>query len=170
MQPVEASPKPCIVCHGAGWFWMTWGVVGGVEPPVPRRTGCTQCCAPIVTVEAAAPVAPSEPTTRFNDPQVQIVYDLLNSDDAPPSDQHWEGWVARRIIDALVAAKPEPNDALPLNEYWTIKRIDKNRIYIEAYGMASATVSVMSFNGIEMLLAHMAEELLGDRTQAGRVA
>ena len=51
--------------------------------------------------------ATPEPLTSFDDPKVQVVYDLLCSDEAPPPEQHWEGWVARRIVDAL-AATPEP--------------------------------------------------------------
>lgn len=55
-----------------------------------------------------APMAATpEPLTSFDDPRAQIVYDLLCSDEAPPPEQHWEGWVARRIVDAL-AATPEP--------------------------------------------------------------
>ena len=52
-------------------------------------------------------IATPEPLTSFDDPRAQIVYDLLCSDEAPPPEQHWEGWVARRIVDAL-AATPEP--------------------------------------------------------------
>lgn len=53
----------------------------------------------------AAPAAVAEPSTPFTDPRVQIVYALLADSEAmPPDGQHWEGWVARRIVDALAAA------------------------------------------------------------------
>ena len=117
-----------------------------------------------IPVEVTAPVAPTSAA------EIMLEHGMK---DLPTGCA--QVWFSRKEVEqitkaALLAAKPVRSDALPLNEFWTIKRIDKNRIYIEAYGMASATVSVMSFNGIEMLLAHMAEELLGDRTQAGRVA
>lgn len=51
------------------------------------------------------PVAPSEPTPAFDDPRVQAVYGILCDDaDWPPKDepqQHWEGWIARRIVERL---------------------------------------------------------------------
>lgn len=53
----------------------------------------------------AQPVAPSEPTPAFDDPRVQAVYGILCDDaDWPPKDepqQHWEGWIARRIVERL---------------------------------------------------------------------
>lgn len=51
--------------------------------------------------------------------------------------------------------------ALPgLSKYWTIERIDKDRIRVHADGMAVAIVSPFSHDAIELLLANMAEELL----------
>ena len=45
---------------------------------------------------------------QWGDPQVQAVYDILCADDpAKPADEHWEGWVARRIVDALRTAQPQ---------------------------------------------------------------
>jgi len=41
------------------------------------------------------------PVAQWGDPRVQAVYDILCSCDAPPAEQHWEGWTARRIVDAL---------------------------------------------------------------------
>lgn len=45
------------------------------------------------------------PESKFDDPRVQIVYEILCADEAPPKGEHWEGFIARRIVDAL--AKPE---------------------------------------------------------------
>ena len=58
-----------------------------------------------------------EPVAQFEDPKVQTVYNVLCAEDAPPEGQHWEGWVARKIVDALYAApqpaqEPETADAL----------------------------------------------------------
>lgn len=54
---------------------------------------------------APQPVAQGEPAAEWADPRVQIVYEILaNSEDEPPPGQHWEGWAARRIVDALAAA------------------------------------------------------------------
>ena len=51
--------------------------------------------------------AAQEPVAQFEDPKVQTVYNVLCAEDAPPEGQHWEGWVARKIVDALYAA-PQP--------------------------------------------------------------
>jgi hypothetical protein len=51
--------------------------------------------------------AGAEPDTGWDDPRVQIVYVLLISDaDDIPISQHWEGWIARRSVDALAATPP----------------------------------------------------------------
>ncbi len=43
-----------------------------------------------------------EALAEWEDPRVQIVYRLLVDDTAPPnSEEHWEGWVARRVVAAL---------------------------------------------------------------------
>lgn len=45
-----------------------------------------------------------EPTAQWSDPRVQQVYALLcDIKDVPTDGQHWEGWVARRIVDAIAA-------------------------------------------------------------------
>ena len=42
---------------------------------------------------------------EWDDPQVQIAYRILCDDQGPPNlEEHWEGWVARRIIAALRAS------------------------------------------------------------------
>jgi hypothetical protein len=59
----------------------------------------------------ATPQPPTQPPAQgdalmpaFDDPRVQIVYELLCSEEAPPNKQeHWEGWVARKIVAALSA-------------------------------------------------------------------
>ena len=57
-----------------------------------------------------------EPVAKFDDSRVQTVYEVLcDTDDRPPkgSNQHWEGWVAQRIVDKLF---PQPaTNELP---YW----------------------------------------------------
>ena len=40
-------------------------------------------------------------TTKFDDPQVQKVYEILCSDETPPAGEHWEGFAAKRIVTAL---------------------------------------------------------------------
>ena len=49
----------------------------------------------------AAPAAVAAPTSHFDDPCVQSVYNILCSGEVPPNGEHWEGFVARRIVDAL---------------------------------------------------------------------
>jgi hypothetical protein len=59
--------------------------------------------------------APAE-LPPFDDPRVQLVYGLLcDTDSHPPPEQHWEGWLARRIVAALKAAPQEP--AEPVAHY-----------------------------------------------------
>lgn len=41
------------------------------------------------------------PVSSFEDQRVQAVYELLVDDMAPPPEEHWEGFVARRIVDKL---------------------------------------------------------------------
>jgi hypothetical protein len=55
-------------------------------------------------------------TPAFADPQVQLVYQMLCLDEGPPDkSEHWEGWIARRIVAALKAAPQEP--AEPVAHY-----------------------------------------------------
>ena len=42
-------------------------------------------------------------TENWEDKRIQIVYELLCSLEVPPADQHWEGWVAKRIVNSLAA-------------------------------------------------------------------
>ena len=54
----------------------------------------------------SAPRAEAVPQPKFSDPRVQKVYDILCANDEPPEGEHWEGFIARRIVDAL-DAQPE---------------------------------------------------------------
>lgn len=50
-----------------------------------------------------------EPVAQWDDPAVQLVYRILtNDDDIPPGSQHWEGWVARRIVSVLEGRELPP--------------------------------------------------------------
>lgn len=48
------------------------------------------------------------PESKFDEPRVQIVYEILCADEAPPKGEHWEGFIARRIVDALAKPEQEP--------------------------------------------------------------
>ena len=50
---------------------------------------------------AAHSQADSVPKARFDDLKVQAVYAILCEDAEPPKGEHWEGFAARRIVDAL---------------------------------------------------------------------
>ena len=39
--------------------------------------------------------------TNFEDPWVQIVYNILVDCVEPPEGEHWEGFVARQIVSAI---------------------------------------------------------------------
>ena len=54
-------------------------------------------------LRAARAPADSVPVARFDDPKVQAVYAILCSDVQPPEGEHWEGFAARRTVDALSA-------------------------------------------------------------------
>lgn len=62
--------------------------------------------------QLAAPAAQGEPLARWEDAQVQTVYRVLCADEAPAKGEHWEGWCARRIVDAL-AAQPASREDTP---------------------------------------------------------
>lgn len=50
------------------------------------------------------------PLADWDDPDVQIVYRILCDDRQPPDEaEHWEGWVARRIVGTFhVASQTKP--------------------------------------------------------------
>lgn len=60
------------------------------------------------SAQQPAPAAsPTHGVADWEDSRVQIVYDLLCDDKTPPNPQeHWEGWLARRIVGALFAEHP----------------------------------------------------------------
>lgn len=61
----------------------------------------------LVTLAEQAPGG--EPIPEFDDPRVKAVYDLLCDDTPAPKGEHWEGFLARRIVAALTSpAKVEP--------------------------------------------------------------
>ncbi|MBB6580101.1 hypothetical protein HNP33_004232 [Comamonas odontotermitis] len=43
------------------------------------------------------------PPVEFEDPRVQAVYSILCGDETPPKNEHWEGFIARRIVDTISA-------------------------------------------------------------------
>jgi hypothetical protein len=50
----------------------------------------------------------NEPMATWEDERTQIVYRLLCDGKEPPNlEEHWEGWVARRIVAALIPAAAE---------------------------------------------------------------
>lgn len=63
-----------------------------------RDWAMTQAAAPTPAAQAE-----SAPKAQFDDPKVQAVYAILCDDAEPPEGEHWEGFAARRIVDALSA-------------------------------------------------------------------
>ncbi len=54
-------------------------------------------------------VPKEEPKVEWADPRVKMVYDLICDDeDTPPVGNHWEGWLARRIVENLFPVDAEP--------------------------------------------------------------
>ena len=56
----------------------------------------------------------TEAIAKFDDPQVQVVYEILCNDEDPPKGEHWEGFIARRIVDAL--AQPEQEELIQFKD------------------------------------------------------
>jgi hypothetical protein len=71
------------------------------------------------TEVAAKPAVDAPPVAQFDNPRVQTVYEILCGHDDPPMGEHWEGWVSRRIVDALTTgatftkAPPAGSNLLP---------------------------------------------------------
>ena len=77
----------------------------------------------------AAPAAVAVPTSHFDDPRVQAVYSILCGDETPPKGEHWEGFVARRIVDALATpALPATEDPSAGEPYGVAEPSDKELI------------------------------------------
>lgn len=75
------------------------------------------------------------PVVGFDDPRVQRVYEILCSDEQPPSEQHWEGWTARRIVDALYA---QPVSAAPSDQVIELAEALQVRRILEAIKAVAA--------------------------------
>ncbi|WP_250533484.1 hypothetical protein [Caballeronia sp. AZ10_KS36] len=60
-----------------------------------------------------APAASSaEPKAAFDDPRVQTVYELICDGTEAPQGEHWDGFISRRIVDALFPATASAIDTL----------------------------------------------------------
>jgi hypothetical protein len=68
---------------------------------------------PIETLRAR--LSAPEPK-EFTDKE-KIVCDILCSDETPPNGQHWEGFVAQKIVKALAQPEPEQTDESCLFHY-----------------------------------------------------
>lgn len=63
----------------------------------------------IIALNASLTEPMNEPHTKWDDSLVQRVYEILCDDALPPNkEEHWEGWVARRIVDSLTESVQEP--------------------------------------------------------------
>ena len=52
---------------------------------------------------------PAQPVADWDSPQVRIVYEILIDGETPPNpDEHWEGFVAQKIVAALAQPAQEP--------------------------------------------------------------
>jgi hypothetical protein len=103
--------------------------------------------------------APAE-LPPFDDPRVQLVYGLLcDTDSHPPPEQHWEGWLARRIVAALKATDapaekpPSAPDALDAARYRSrleamLPLFEEARDALPAISLASAKL-----HGVDLSLA-----------------
>lgn len=79
-------------------------IVGDTAAPVTAPSARLRRPPPPAPVAAAA----QAPVVSFDDARVQRVYEILCSDEQPPAEQHWEGWTARRIVDALRRMRATP--------------------------------------------------------------
>jgi hypothetical protein len=65
----------------------------------------------VMAALAAAPAVGGEALPAFEDAQVQIVYETVcqTDENVPPNpEEHWEGWMSRRIVAALRAPPASP--------------------------------------------------------------
>jgi hypothetical protein len=94
---------------------------------------CKRFAGNLRTRLAAPQGVQAEPKTQWGDARVQTVYEILCSQEVPPGDQHWEGWVARRIVDALAtppsppAVQPDPAVSPDVREL--VEALDRLRRY-----------------------------------------
>lgn len=52
-----------------------------------------------------------EALANFSDPLVQLIYNVLCDGAEPPEGEHWEGFVARRIVASLRTSSPPASRA-----------------------------------------------------------
>lgn len=95
-----------------------------------------------------------EPAAQWGDPLVQQVYEILCDTDDTPHDpaEHWEGWIARRITDALttkVAALEAENAALRADA----ERLDSGVIALETWSDFAAERVTCVHSGIDLRAA-----------------
>lgn len=74
---------------------------GSADHPTAQPAGAQ--AAPELTETAVTAKNPAAPVSSFEDSRTQAVYEVLVNDNYPPagSGEHWEGWKARLIVDAL---------------------------------------------------------------------
>lgn len=58
-----------------------------------------------------------ETLADFEDPLVQTVYAILCDTAPPPAEEHWEGWVSRRIVTEIARAVLEARERPLLTLY-----------------------------------------------------
>ena len=84
--------------------------------------------------------ADSVPKAQFDDPKVQAVYAILCEDAEPPKGEHWEGFAARRIVDALLADSVLEDAAryrlLRRGQHWSV--VDGIGNYLRAEALDAA--------------------------------
>ena len=86
--------------------------------PQAQEQACPECHCHFVGSDVTAPgstrlvntapqAAQDVPETNFGNMQVQAVYALLcDPNEQPPEGEHWEGFMARRIVSVLRSAQP----------------------------------------------------------------
>lgn len=65
-----------------------------------------QCAAAIATLDAELAKPEAKQLAQFESPEVQAVYEILCNEGPSDPAEHWEGFIARRIVHAL-ASKPK---------------------------------------------------------------
>ena len=78
--------------------------------------------------------------------QEKIIYDILCSDEQPPEGQHWEGFVASKIVAALAQPEQEPVAYLYKNieDYEKHVGFECNDAFIVGWNMARTTERMLS--------------------------
>lgn len=69
------------------------------------------------------------PHAKWEDPRVQQVYEILCRNDDSPADEHWEGFQARLIVDALFGDKTEMRDGPWTNERCQYEVCDEDEVH-----------------------------------------